>query len=185
MDTETEYEKSVSGLVPVDYVRKINLPKIPENLLPDLEEWNYYEKLEKTGISKGMASASRYRYTYELLNHELNKWCQENVCDSALFQFVVSNGLDIHKDKSIDGKNFITTGRLVYPIVTGSSNATTCFWSPDKKTKIKEYILEPYNWYILASSNYHSVSNVPKDAYRLIVTSRFLHEKLAPEDIRL
>lgn len=173
MNTETEYEESVSGFVPVEYVRKLNLPKIPDRLLPDLEKWDSFGMLE------------RNKYTYELLNQELNDWCQENICDSALFQFVVSNGPHIHKDRSVDGHNFITTGRLVYPVVTGSETATTCFWSSDKKTLIKEYILKPFNWYMLASSNYHSVSNVPENKYRLIVTSRFLHEKLAPDDCRL
>jgi len=173
MENKSEFEESVSGFVPVDYVRKINLPKIPNHLLPDLKEWESFGMLE------------RENYTYDLLENKLNKWCQENICDSALFQLVVSTGLHIHKDRSIDGKNFITTGRLVYPVVTGGENVATCFWAADKKTKLGEYVLKAHNWYMLASSNYHSVINTSENAYRLIVTSRFLHEKLEDGDCRL
>lgn len=155
---------------PVEYARRLNFPRIPEHLLPDPEKWKFFEFLEENEYKTD-------HFWTDDQNDRLNEWCQRNVCENAYFAFVISNGLEMHKDGS-EHEGLIQTTRLLYPITTGGEHAVTQFWADDKKTLLKEYTFEPFNWYLLAGSTYHSVRGVPKDKYRLIVSAQMLHQKI-------
>jgi len=157
---------------PVEYIRKLNFPKIPDNLIPNFESSEDLETFIKT--NKDVRSS----FWTNQQNEDLNEWCQSNVCDSAYFGFTISNGQDIHKDIGTAGSGVVQAARLLYPVKLGGENIKTYFWADDKETILKEYVLETKCWYLLASQTYHSVDHVPEGQYRLLVTAQLLHKSI-------
>ena len=153
---------------PVEYIRKLKFPKIPVELLPNFENSEYIENINK---NKDKISS----FWTNQQNEKINEWCQSNVCDNAYFAFTISNGQDIHKDIGNQG-GLVQTARLLYTITMGGENIKTSFWADDKETLLKEYVLEPECWYLVASSTYHSVDRVQEGQYRLLVTTQLLHK---------
>ena len=157
---------------PIEFVRTLNFPKIPEELLPDPTNWDFFELIEQN-------EDSSQTFLTDEQNRELDKWCKENICDSLyyLFRIQTQGGLSMHKDiGECEGKQTSLTARLYYPVITGGDDVKTCFWEEDKKTLLKEYVLQPKTWYLISGSTYHSISNIPKGKYRLAVTAQVLHE---------
>jgi hypothetical protein len=156
---------------PIEFVRKLNFPEIPETLLPDPTKWEFFNYVKQN--EKSVQSLLT-----DDQNEELNEWCQQNICDSLYYLYRITINEDpLHKDYGYnEGEKVSLTGRLYYPIVTGGNNVKTCFWANDKKTLLKEYVLQPKTWYLLAGSNYHSVPNIPLGNYRLAVSAQVLYE---------
>ena len=159
---------------PIEFVRKLNFPEIPESVLPDMTKWDAFDYINQ----KNLGDKSSQTVLTDDENEKMNEWCQKNICDSLYYLYRIAiNEHEMHKDCAYnEGKKISLTARLYYPIVTGGDSVKTCFWANDKKTLLKEYVLQPKTWYLLAGSTYHSVPNIPPGNYRLAVTAQVLHE---------
>jgi len=151
----------------LEFVRKLNLPKIPQSIVPNLDDF------------KSLA-ISDYNYDWtDKYNKQINKFCQENVCDTGYFGFqIISGYLQKHKDIQKQHTGMITSCKLVYHFDLGGTDVITQFWEDDKKTLVKEYKMDLHEWYLINVGTYHSVTGIEKNRIRIAVTGQMMHNYL-------
>lgn len=147
-------------MYPYKYYRYINLPLIPQSVVATMEmNFDKYEKRD----------AGRHGDTYkwsDSFNTEINKWCQENICNEMwwAFQFIKGD-LGIHQD-------VVTKYKFVYLLDTGGDDVITEWFNDDKTEVVDSVVLEPLRWHILKVDTWHSVRGVKEGSTRYSVTSR-------------
>ena len=140
-----------------DFIKFINLPTIPEDLLARIpREFSDY---------KPKVNYFTFNWS-ESHNEELNVWCKENISPSLYFAFMLTKGdLLVHKDVG-------TVIKLNYVINPGGGNVVTKFWDNNKKNILAEYEIEPHKWHIFKADTFHSVHGIEKNQTRFSVTAR-------------
>lgn len=141
------------------FVRYLNLPPIPDQIISNLNQ-SFDQYQAKAEYFDGI-----YMWS-DSFNKEINKWCQQNICDSMYFAFQIINGhLPIHKDIN-------TLVKLNYIISTGGDEVVTNFWGDDQATLLASYKIQPHRWHILKADTYHNVDNVQPNRIRFSITGR-------------
>lgn len=144
-------------MYPDRYVRYINLPKIPDSIVQNLNR--NFEEYD--------TSVGRYPYSWsDSFNSEINLWCQKNICDTMYFAFQIIRGdLFLHKDVG-------TRTKFIYLFDTGGDNVVTEFYDDDQTTLLDSIVIEPLRWHILKADTYHCVKNVKPDKIRFSLTGK-------------
>ena len=140
-----------------DFIKFVNLPTIPEDLL---------DRIPKQ-FSEYKFKVNYFTFNWsESHNEELNTWCKEHISSSLYFAFMLTKGdLLVHKDVG-------TVIKLNYVINPGGGNVVTKFWDNDKKNILAEYEIEPHKWHIFNSNTFHSVHGIEKNQTRFSVTAQ-------------
>lgn len=143
---------------PPSYVRYLNLPKIPGEIMAKIN-FNFEEYDRK----------SRYRnggFWSDSFNEEINKWCQENVCDSIYYAFqVFPKDLHIHKDTG-------TKTKLIYLLQEGGSNVVTTWYDEDQTTVLQSVRIPLHTWVLFKADAFHGVTGVEEGMIRSAITGR-------------
>ena len=145
---------------PYKYYRYINLPRIPDEILSQINpNFELYEKKD----------AGRHGdiYTWsDSFNQAINNWCQQNICDEMYWGFQIIRGdLVPHIDN-------VTKVKMTYLVDTGGQDVVTEWYAEDKTTVIDSVVLEANRWHILRVDTWHGVRNVSPDSARLSITGR-------------
>ena len=144
-------------MYPYQYIRYLNLPVIPNNIIDSINR-NYDEYKKVT---------HKETYTWsDSFNKEINEWCQNNICNSMYwgFQFITGD-MFLHKDVG-------TLIKLNCLVDTGGNNVSTEFYEDDQTTLLDSVIIEPHKWHILKADTYHCVKNVEVGQTRFSITGR-------------
>jgi len=147
-----------------EYLRYINLPRIPEELLAEVPE-----DLSKFTKNDGPDYLRNYQWS-DQFNQKINAWCQENICADMYWAFQFMNG-DLGKHVGRETKI-----KFIYLVEKGGDNVHTRFWSDDHKTELADYVVEPHRWHILKVDKVHSVDGIPPGAVRWGITGRLFGE---------
>ena len=124
---------------------KLDLPKIPKDLILPLEE---VLKLENIfgGKSKN--------YTIHECQPELKEYLQELLPDCTKFRYqTLTKDIPIHTDR---GREFA----INYIIQTGGQNAETCWYEEFVQEPIDSVIIPKEEWHKLAVNVHHTVRNI-------------------------
>jgi hypothetical protein len=129
----------------MEYIRYLNLPKVPTDILNNLPlDITKYDYILNAGSYKNSSS----------FNEEVLNWCNEYVSPNLDWRFQFIDGkLEKHVDVNIIAK-------FLYLFDTGGQDVKTQFWSNDGKSLLREYNIEPYRWCILKVNVLHSVIGV-------------------------
>ena len=141
------------------YIRYINLPKIPNEILDQInfDFSSYHDKVTGHG--------GNYRWS-DSHNKIINDWCQKNICKDMYWAFqLIGGNLGIHKDKP-------TKTKFVYLLDTGGDNVVTEFYDEDQTTILQSEIIEPHCWHILKVDSFHCVKNIEPGKVRFSVTGK-------------
>jgi hypothetical protein len=145
-------------MYPYSYFHYINLPKIPQVILDQINfDFSSYDAKVTYG--------SNYRWS-DSHNKIINDWCQQNICSEMYWAFQIINGdLPIHKDNG-------TKIKFVYLLQTGGDNVITEFYDEDKTNIVQSVLIEPHRWHILKVDSFHGVRNIDPGKIRFSVTGR-------------
>ena len=143
------------------YIRYINLPKVPEELIKSIPTDPTFFNVDAIGP----ANINNYVWS-KSHNEEINKWCQDNICSDMFwaFQLMIAD-LKLHKD----------TGTLIkmnYVISPGGDDVWTDFFADDKTTLLASYKIEPNRWHIFKADTFHQVRNVQSGLVRFGISGR-------------
>lgn len=144
---------------PSSYFRYVNLPKIPNEILNQINfDFSSYD-------AKFIGSNGNYQWS-DSHNKIINDWCQQNICSEMYWAFqIISGDMPIHKDNG-------TKTKFVYLLQTGGDNVVTEFYDEDKTNVLQSVIIEPHRWHILKVDNFHGVRNVDSGKIRFSITGR-------------
>ena len=146
-------------MYPYSYFRYINLPKIPNEILNQLN-YDFSSYADKTNAHEG-----NYRWS-DSHNKMINDWCQQNICNDMYWAFqIISGDLPIHKDN-------VTKNKFIYLIETGGDNVITEFYDEDKTTVLQSVIIETHRWHMLKVDTFHGVRNIDPGKIRFSITGR-------------
>jgi hypothetical protein len=136
--------------------RKLQLPKIPDNIVKEIYN---SARNKKNLVKKGEA------YEWVSACKMVQQWCKENICTDMYWGIqIISNNLPLHKD--ID-----TEIKLNYIIDSAGDSVITKFYD-DNMNLIQAVEFEENQWYILDVSKYHEVVGVNQDKSRISVTGK-------------
>lgn len=144
----------------VEYVRYFNLPKPPDKLLQIYkEETNLWpDALDDNSI---LHNDAFYRTSEQC--EMIDEWCKRNVSEHMVFGVHrIVRDLPPHRDNTFkkDGMVMHCESKLIYLMDVGGSNVITSFWTDDKKTKLKEYVIQPFRWHMLQCNKVHGVEGI-------------------------
>lgn len=143
------------------YIRYLNLPLIPDAVINRIDrDYNRY-------------SSTFYHDKYvwsEHNNHLVNRWCQENICNTMYWGFQIMSG-DVAKHRDAG-----TTAKLTYLIDTGGEDVHTIFYDDSGKI-LQDEVIKPNRWHILDVGHWHSVSGVEPGRHRFSVSGRVFGER--------
>ena len=147
-------------MLPYQFYRYIDLPKLPDAILSQINfNFDQYDKKD----------AGRHGdiYTWsDSFNQSVNQWCQQNICSSMWWGFQIIRGdLPAHKDNG-------TLAKFVYLIDDGGPTVVTEWWDDKKSKVIDSVILETHRWHILKVDNIHSVRGIVPGRVRFSITGR-------------
>lgn len=171
-------------MFPIECVKYINLPKIPNKVLDTLvveEDIELYAREYGYAHSNGMCIDHGYEHsfvhsnntkqTYESLS-TVNDWCRKHICTQIYFSYhVIYNNFIMHKDNN-------TKSKLMYVVETGGADTVTRFYEDDKKTEKFNIKIEPFRWCILEADVYHEVTDMDKDTRRLAIVGQIFKKVL-------
>ena len=146
-------------MYPYSYIRYINLPKIPNEILNQInfDFSSYYDKVN--------AHNGNYRWS-DSHNKIINDWCQQNICKDMYWAFQIIRGeLPIHKDKG-------TKTKFIYLLETGGERVVTEFYDEDKVTVLQSIIIDSHRWHILKADTFHGVRNIDPGKIRFSITGK-------------
>lgn len=146
-------------MLPYSYFHYINLPKIPNEILNQINfDFSSYD-------AKVISSGGNYRWS-DSHNKIINDWCRQNICSEMYWAFqIISGDMPIHKDNG-------TKTKFVYLLQTGGDNVVTEFYDEDKTNVLQSVIIEPHRWHILKVDTFHGVRNVDPGKIRFSITGR-------------
>jgi hypothetical protein len=139
------------------YYRYINLPRIPQSIIDQINfNFSEYELKFTSGV-----------YTWsDSFNEPINQWCQQNICDEMYWAFQIIRGdLNVHKDNG-------TLTKFCYLLDTGGDNVITNFFDDDKTTVLDSVVLEPHRWHVLKVDSFHNVKNIESGRIRFSITGK-------------
>lgn len=155
---------------PVEYVRYLNFPPLPEEILKDIN-WNFneYKKLQR----------GNYVWS-DSFNQAINSWAQKNICPTMYFAFqIMDSDLAMHKDIG-------TKVKLNYILDPGGAAVATEFYNDNQKL-VQSVVLEPHRWHIMKADTFHAVSGIEEGKIRFAITSRIfewsMHELVTEEGL--
>ena len=150
-------------MYPYKYYRYIDLPKLPENILKNINR-NFHEYEKKDNVRNAI---SYQVYTWsDSFNEEINQWCQENICSSMYWGFQIINGdIPVHRDMN-------TLTKFTYILDSGGPEVFTEWYDEDQSTVIDSVVLETHRWHILKVDAFHSVRGVQPGMKRFSITGR-------------
>lgn len=153
------------------FLHYLKFPRVPDEIL-DKVNWNINEYCHHGDRGDILTT---YKWSDDF-NKDINKWCQENICDSLYFGFMIITGdLDIHKDP-------VTKAKFNYVLDPGGSDVRTEFYAEDRATLIQSEHIPPHTWCLLKTDEWHRVTGVEPGRTRFVITSR-LYGKPDPESI--
>ena len=140
------------------YIRHINLPRIPEELISELSmDINQY-------VNKNRP-VQNYIWS-DTKNQKINQWCKDNICKDMYWGFQLMSGdLLIHKDRE-------TKTKFNYLISQGGTDVITTFFNEDKSTEVYKENIPMYSWHIFKADSYHGVTGVEPGQVRFSITGR-------------
>ncbi len=147
-----------------EYIRYLNLPKIPSSLLEDF----------KTNSQLCPHMTSPFFKTGEHCD-EITKWCQQNIsADSFYGVQIMDANVSPHKDQA----NYagIPESKLVYLVDPGGDSVKTVFWDNNEKF-LKYYVIKPFRWHLIQVNVLHSVSGIEPGNKRWAVTTQIFHQE--------
>jgi hypothetical protein len=142
------------------YYRYINLPKIPQSVIDQINlNFDQYEKKD-AGYH-----GDDYKWS-DSFNSAVDQWCKQNICDEMwwAFQFI-KGGLMPHID-------IATKYKFVYLLDTGGSNVITEWYNEDRSEVVDSVVLEPFRWHMLKVDTWHSVRGVQPGQIRYSITGK-------------
>jgi hypothetical protein len=144
-------------MYPQQYIRYLNLPEIPNELLSAISKnFDEYKKI---------THEETYAWS-DSFNKDINEWCRDNICDTMYWGFQIITGeLFLHKDQG-------TVTKMNFVIDTGGDNAVTEFYDDDQTTLLDSIIIQPRRWHIFKADTYHCVKNIDLDKIRFGVTGK-------------
>ena len=153
----------------IEYIRYLNLPPIPEYFLFEFEDnSNLFPEQDTLFIKTGDHCEN------------INKWCQENICDSMFFGvLMMQNDLPIHKDTPafpINNVWYVPDSKITYLADAGGEEVYTRFWD-EEGNLLKEYLIEPRRWHLIQVNVPHSVEGVQPPRKRWSVTTQLFHQE--------
>ena len=146
---------------PYKYYRYINLPRIPDEILIQLNfNFDHYESKNISRIHDGL-------YTWsDSFNEIINVWCQENICSEMYWGFQIVRG---DMMPHIDSTTLI---KMNYVIQTGGDGVITEWYADDKTTVVDSVVFTPHQWHIIKTDAWHAVRNTTPGQIRFAVTGR-------------
>lgn len=147
---------------PYKYYRFLNLPRIPDNIL-DQVNWEF-DSYERKNPGNGI---NRDVYVWsDSFNQVINDWCQQNICSEMYWGFQIIGGdMKPHIDNT-------TRIKMNYLVDTGGPDVVTEWYAEDGFTMIDSVVIEPHRWHILKVDTLHGVKNVAPGATRFGITGR-------------
>jgi hypothetical protein len=143
-------------------IRYLNLPAIPVDIMSRLNRDFGQYKTKANPLNKFYVWSDDF-------NEEVNRWCQQNICDTMYWGFQIMTGdQPMHKDN-------VTLTKLIYLINTGGDNVYTRFYDDDKNLT-HSYKIECNRWHLLKADSYHSVDGVESGQTRFSLTGRIFPE---------
>ena len=139
-----------------DYVKFLNLPRIPESIISNLpKDYSLYHR----HASAGPFSRS------DSFNSEIDRWCKQNISNDIDFGFqIIEDNVPAH----IDNRVFV---KFFYLIEEGGENVLTKYWSEDNEF-LKEYHIPVHTWVLFRADLLHSVENVDNKKRRVSVVGK-------------
>ena len=154
-------------------IRYLNLPAVPQSII---DNFNYnFDEYNRRDVPHDIndkdANSKRVATLWtESFNEEINKWCQDNICDSMYWAFLLTDGeLAIHKEEASLG---LAATKLNYVIRPGGADVVTEFWEDDKKTLKHSFCIEPFRWHLIKADTYHSVRNIEPGQHRFLISGK-------------
>jgi hypothetical protein len=139
------------------WLQYIDLPPIPEALIKELDQ-NFDAFAPKSQYENYVWSDS--------FNHQINDWCQKNICQNMYWGFQIMQG-DVPKHKDVG-----TQTKFIYLITSGGDQVHTRFWADDGETQLADYVTECGRWHLLKADTMHSVEGIQPKSVRFSVTGR-------------
>lgn len=140
------------------FIRHINLPKIPTDLIKELPA-------DLSVYTNKALSFPNYIWS-ETFNQKINQWCKENICPDMYWGFqIITGDLLQHKDNG-------TKTKFNYLISTGGDQVITTFYDDDQTTVLYEEHIPAESWHIFKADSFHDVKGINKGAVRFCVTGR-------------
>ena len=145
-------------MYPPRYIQYLNLPKIPQHII---------DQLERDPTVYHQVSTVEGPYTWSDYDTKLlNVWCRENICSEMYFGLQIMTGnLPLHLDTG-------TKIKINYIIDPGGTDVITSFYDNDQVTLLDSYCIEPNRWHIFKADTHHQVTNIQPGQYRFGVTGR-------------
>lgn len=151
------------------YIRTMNFPKIPQNIIDNLsKDFKQYQ-------IKWTEEKIDWNYVLtDTFNEELNNWCKENICDSIYWEFqIITADSTIHRDHDPYNRGEIEIlgfphVKFIYNIQLGGSNVLTEIYD-DQETLIDTYHLEKEHWYLFKVDVWHRVVGIELGQVRFAV----------------
>lgn len=147
---------------PYKYYRFLNLPRIPDDILCQInrEFDSYQRKNPGTGVNRDVYVWS------DSFNQVINDWCQQNICSEMYWGFQIIRGnMQPHVDN-------VTVIKMNYLVDTGGPDVITEWYAEDGVTVIDSVVIDPHRWHILKVDTLHGVKNVMPGATRFSITGR-------------
>lgn len=143
-------------------VRYLNLPKIPEELITNLNrDYSTYYDGNKGRLEHYIRTNAE--------GSEIAKWCNENIVPDTTWGFQVIDGdLKPHVD--------FTLVKISYLFEAGGDNVLTEFYDSKTHEKIQSINIEPHRWHILQVSEPHAVRGIEPGKIRFSITGRIFYE---------
>jgi hypothetical protein len=156
----------------MNYITPVDFPTVPSNLLDSVDDILYrYEKLSFTNTSRKTFSiaedAPAYDFTRRDVNPDLVEWVKNNIPFKLAPQYqIITTDLPIHKDRTIFSYNYF--------ISTGGANVLTNVFD-DNYAVIQSVRIPELEWYRLSSLQFHSVTGVEPNQYRIALSLRMIN----------
>lgn len=143
-----------------EFFRYVNFPSIPKSLIGKLNR-----NLSEYSRKAPSKIPDEFLWSDDN-NHDLNHWCQQNICTSMYFAFqLIFKDLPLHKDMG-------SVCKLNYILESGGKNVVNEWYDEDQKTLLQSATIQPMKWHMFKADTYHAVKNIDLGKIRFAITAR-------------
>ena len=156
----------------MNYITPVDFSTVPSNLLDSVDDILYRnKKIFFTGVSRKDFSIAEdvpaYDFTRREVNPDLHEWVKNNVPFKLIPQYqIITTDMPIHKDRTIFSYNYF--------ISTGGANVLTNVFD-DNYAIVQSVRIPELEWYRLSSLQFHSVTGVEPNQYRIALSLRMIN----------